>query len=89
MAQFGKSQLSIEEKRRNMRGALSLLVESGHITSVPSSADNTYVITATSKLAQEIKLSMYKKSGLKKLSSKLLTGEITALPQARRFSVEA
>ncbi|QHJ14079.1 hypothetical protein FX988_04361 (plasmid) [Paraglaciecola mesophila] len=89
MAQFGKSQLSIEEKRRNMRGALSLLVESGHITSVPSSADNTYIITATSKLAQEIKLSMYKKSGLKKLSSKLVTGEITALPQARRFSVEA
>lgn len=89
MAQFGKSQLSIQEKRRNMRESLSLLVESGHIPAVPHSADNTYVITATSKLAQEIKLSMYKKSGLKKLSSKLESGEIHTLPQARRFIVEA
>ncbi|WP_025562565.1 hypothetical protein [Psychromonas sp. SP041] len=86
MASFGKSQLTMAQKRRDIREALGLLVKSGHIPSVPYANKNCYTITAKKKLASEIKLSMQKQLGLKRISAQIEEGKRDTLPAARRFN---
>tara|TARA_B100000749_G_C18435010_1_gene469670 strand:+ start:991 stop:2061 length:1071 start_codon:yes stop_codon:yes gene_type:complete len=88
MSAFGKSHLTMERMRRDLRDALHLMVESGHITSVPYSVNNVYQIEATTKLAEEIKRSMQKQLGIKRLSEDIENGKRSELPPPRVFNAE-
>lgn len=85
MSAFGKSHLTMERMRRDLRDALGLMVESGHIAAVPYAVNNVYSIEATSKLAEEVKRSMQKQLGIKRLSDDIENGKRAELPPPRAF----
>ena len=85
MASFGKTSVTDQVKRREMRPAMEELVKCSVIKNVPYLKNNSYTVTATEKLAEEIKRSNQKRAGIKTLNDKIESGEITSLPNRRSF----
>jgi len=85
MSSFGKSLLTDEVKRRELRRAMEELVNCGIITNVPFMKEGTYIVTATKKLADEIKLTNQKRAGIRTLNDKLESGELLQIPSRRSF----
>ncbi len=87
---FGKDYLSISVKRRDLRAALQLLVESGWFLNVPYSkkehlpggqTDYSYLLTATEEFVSQVIKANAKKKGLRELSEKSLTEPNYQLPR--------
>ncbi|AWB65796.1 hypothetical protein C2869_04790 [Saccharobesus litoralis] len=85
MEAYGKPNLTKIVKRRDMRAALKLLADKNMVTCVPPLTKNSYVITATKELADEIVLANKKKKGLMKLSTEIFDGERESLPDPRLY----
>lgn len=89
MESFGKPQVSIVTKRRDMRAALLDLLEKNVIKTVPSPIkkrindeefDYLYYLEPTDHFVEEMIISNGKLKGLKSLSNKITEDEIKELP---------
>jgi hypothetical protein len=89
MMAFGRKEKPIESERRDMRRALTELVQEGVLKSVPNAekstdqegkADYLYYIEATEKFLHQIIQANAKEKGLNVLRDRISDGTMTALP---------
>lgn len=93
MEVFGKSGISMAQKRRDLREAMSLLVKDGWFTHVPTAkkvqrngvVDYIYLLEPTVQFVEDIKQANAKAKGLRIINSKLINGEAKSLPEAKAY----
>ncbi len=93
MEAFGKSGISMPQKRRDLREAMSLLVQDGWFTHVPTAkkvqqnniVDYIYFLEPTTQFVEDIKQANAKAKGLRIINNKLVTGETKTLPDAKVY----
>lgn len=87
---FGKKQISLEQKRRDMRTALSVLVSSGTVRAVPNAKktlsvageeDYYYEVEPTETFVNECILGNQKRNKSLSIKDKIEGGQIKSLPQ--------